>query len=59
MRRLLLIGDVVMVGSMMYAVVVHQVYAWRGNIHPDFYIEWVGSRVALQGNNPYSEETMP
>ena len=59
MGKLLLIGGAVTFGLVMYAVVVHQVYTWRGTTHPDFYIEWVESRVALQGINPYGEETMP
>jgi hypothetical protein len=56
-RRLLLIAAVVTLGLGFYAVAVRQAYTWRGNTHPDFYIEWVGSRVALQGGNPYGEET--
>ena len=44
-------------GLALYAIFLHQTYTWRGNTHPDFYIEWMGSRVALQGGNPYGEET--
>jgi hypothetical protein len=41
----------------LYTLILHQVYTWQGNTHPDFYIEWVGSRVALTGGNPYSDQT--
>ncbi len=44
-------------GVILYAVLLHQAYTWRGNTHPDFYVEWVAARVALRGGNPYSEET--
>lgn len=41
----------------LYTVALHGAYTWRGNTHPDFFIEWLGSRVALMGGNPYSDET--
>lgn len=56
-RKQLLLAAALILGLALYAVALHQAYTWRGNTHPDFYIEWVGSRVALQGGNPYSEET--
>jgi hypothetical protein len=56
-RKQLLVAAAIALGLVLYAVALHQAYTWRGNTHPDFYIEWVGSRVALQGGNPYSEET--
>lgn len=40
-----------------HVILLHQAYTWRGNTHPDFFIEWMGSRVALSGGNPYSEQT--
>jgi hypothetical protein len=55
--RHLLLFFLATVASVLYAVSIRQVYTWRGNTHPDFYIEWMGSRVALEGGNPYSEET--
>ncbi len=56
-RRQLLAATAIIFGLALYAVALHQAYTWRGNTHPDFYIEWVGSRVALRGGNPYSDET--
>lgn len=56
-RKQLLAATAIMLGLALYAVALHQAYTWRANTHPDFYIEWVGSRVALQGGNPYSDET--
>lgn len=41
----------------LYAVVLHRTYTWSGTTHPDFFVEWKASRVALSGGNPYSEET--
>lgn len=55
-RRVLLVAAIA-IGLAGYALVLHQTYTWRANTHPDFYIEWFGSRVALQGGNPYSDET--
>lgn len=56
-RKQLLAATAIIIGLVLYAVALHQAYTWRENTHPDFYIEWVGSRVALQRGNPYSDET--
>jgi hypothetical protein len=56
-KRRLLVAAAFALSLGLYAVTVHQAYTWRGNTHADFYIEWVGSRVALQRDNPYNEET--
>lgn len=58
MKRLhILLIFVALLATGLYAVLMHEAYTWRGNTHPDFFIEWVGSRVALEGENPYSDET--
>jgi hypothetical protein len=49
--------SVVVLALVLHAILLHEAYTWRGDTHPDFYIEWVGSRVALRGHNPYSDET--
>ena len=56
-RRWVLLVAALAIALVGYTLVLHQVYTWRANTHPDFYIEWIGSRVALQGGNPYSDET--
>lgn len=56
-RRHILYVVLALLGIAAYTVLLHQAYTWRGNTHPDFYIEWTGSRVALKGGNPYSKET--
>ncbi len=56
-RRGMLLVAAITIALAGYALVLHQAYTWRANTHPDFYIEWIGSRVALQGGNPYSDET--
>ncbi len=56
-RALLLLG-LVGAGIAIYAVVLHQAYTWRATTHPDFYVDWMGTRAALRGENPYSSETM-
>lgn len=48
---------VAVLAMVLYAILEHEIYTWRGKTHPDFFIEWVGSRVALRGENPYSDET--
>ncbi len=48
---------IVAIGLAAYALLLHQAYTWQGNTHPDFYIEWLASRIALEGGNPYSDET--
>lgn len=56
-RSHIVLALVAILAMVLYAVLLHQAYTWRGNTHPDFFIEWVGSRVALQGDNPYSDAT--
>lgn len=56
-RSHIFLALVAILAMVLHALVVHQAYTWRGNTHPDFFIEWVGSRVALQGGNPYSDAT--
>jgi hypothetical protein len=45
------------IGLAAYAIALHQAYTWRGNTHPDFFVEWTATRVALEGGNPYAEQT--
>lgn len=43
--------------TVLVAILLHEAHTWRGTTHPDFHIEWIGSRVASQGEAPYSDET--
>jgi hypothetical protein len=56
-KRSLALILAVVAGLALYAVLLHQTYTWPGNTHPDFFVEWTASRVALSGGNPYGAET--